>query len=340
MGRLRPFLRPLTAVAFLALLAFSGCAARKAGSAPGAAPGGGLPSVRGTLPDNAAIVLALSPGMSWKSRFLSTSDVKRTLTGPDGKTSVRNRTVGLELISTQTVKRLDGTVAQIEVREHSVRILQEGRFVEAPFRRLGPPDPVFFSVDTATGKLDFTAMEKAYGDWMTALRAGPAGEIFGKSFRQAAYVNQIKERYGTPFSRFAGKTLMRESRALGEKEYILPFLGPGAALGPIPIVTVSRIEGIEGRGDKRLLAVAGSYTGKGGLAPGELAPRLADFGLALPSSYRSSEETNGEFRSAVEMVTGREYRSTGRLRYLSSASFDGTTFSEEILGRTELEPAD
>ncbi len=330
---------PMT-ILLLVLLPLAGCAAAGPAGGAAAAPGEPSPAARGKIPEEARIDLTLVPGQSWKSRFLSTSEVKRTLTAADGRTSVRSRTVGLELIAMQTVKRLDGTVALIEVRESAVRILQDGKFVDAPFRRFHPPDPVTFTVDTATGRLDFSGMEKAYGDWMESIRSGPAGDILGKSFRQEDYVGQLKERYGTPFSRFAGKTLKREEGTLGEREFLLPFLGPGVVLGPIPVESSSRIEGLEERGAARLLNISGSYTGKGDLSPRELAARLADFGRAMPSAYRSSEEASGEFRSTVDMVSGREVRSTGRLRYTSSASFDGGALSEEILGKTTLEPAD
>ncbi len=329
-----------TTLVLLALLSLAGCASAGPAGGPAAVPGEPSPAARGKIPEEAKIVLSLVPGQSWKSRFLSTSDVKRTLTAADGKTFVRSRTVGLELISTQTVMRLDGTVALIEVRESAVRILQGGKFMDAPFRRFRPPDPVTFTVDTATGKLDFTDMEKAYEEWMAFIRSGPAGDILGRSFRQEDYVGQLKERYGTPFSRFAGKTLKRESGKLGEREFLLPFLGPGVVLGPIPVESYSRIEGLEERGPARLLSVSGGYSGKGDLSPKELATRLADFGRAMPAAYRSSEEASGEFRSIVDMGTGREVRSTGRLRYTSSATFEGGALSEEIQGKTTLEPVD
>lgn len=340
MRRTRLVPQPPLTIVLLILLALAGCAASRAGGRPDASPPGPPPAALGKVPEEARIALLLSPGQSWKSRFLSTSEVKRTFTAADGRTSARSRTVGLELIATQTVKRLDGTVALIEVRESAVRILQDGKFLDAPFRRFHPPDPVSFTVDTATGRLDFTEMEKAYGNWMASLRSGPAGDILGKSFRQEDYVGQLKERYGTPFSRFAGKTLKRESGTLGEREFLLPFLGPGGVLGPIPVESYSRIEGLEERGPARLLTVSGGYSGKGDLSPKELAARLADFGRAMPAAYRSSEEASGEFRSMVDMASGREVRSTGRLRYTSSASFDGGALSEEILGKTTLEPVD
>ena len=101
---------------------------------------------------------------------------------------------------------MSGGVARIEVRESSVRILQEGNYIEAPFRQFGPPDTVTFTVDTATGEADFSGMEKAYRDWMPAVMRSPVGDVMGKSFRVESFVAQLKQLYGKPFTRHAGRT--------------------------------------------------------------------------------------------------------------------------------------
>ncbi len=325
----------------------SGCAST--GTAPGAAkaagasPAAGAPGpqgVKAALPAEIGISIALREGLAWKSRFVSTSEMKRTLVGPDGKESVKTRTAGLELLAAQKVVSVAGGIARIEVSESSSKILQEGKFIDAPFRRFDPPNPVFISLDLATGRADFAEMERAYEAWMAGVKEGPAGDIFGKTFRLEAYVAQLKELYAKPFTRFAGKTLSREPKAPAEKEFVLPFLGPGVALGPVPVETTTWFEGFDAKGGAHRLAAAGKYDGTVSWTPAELRDRMADFGAPPPPAFRSSGEAHGRFASTVDVLTGREIRAESQLRYSVSASFEGGTLSEEITGKSILEPAD
>jgi len=330
---------------FLGSVPFAGCRALHSPAAPGSVgttskPAAGPEVPEGKVPDRYRITLTLSPGQSWADRFVSTSEMTRTYTGADGKKTVRSRSVGLELVATQTVASVSGDVARIEVRESEARILQEGKFIEAPFRQFGPPNPVFFTLDLSTGAADFSEMEKAYADWMAGLKEGPAGDILGKAFRLPAYLAQLKELYGKPFSRFAGKTLSRDLDAEGEKDFVLPFLGPGVVLGTVPVATRSRIEGFEVEGGNHYMKVAGEYSGPVSWSAADLSDRLADFGVPAPASFRSSGETRGRFASTVDILPGREVRSSSRLTYTATATFDGGTVTEEIAGASRLEPVE
>ncbi len=347
----RRFARRLRLVALpcaVSLAALSACATTATVPAPGTAAGApravgasaAPPGGRVTVPAEIGVAIALRPGQAWKSRFVSTSEMKRTLAGADGKATVKTRTVGLELVVTQTVASVAGGTARIEVAESSARILQEAKFIDAPFKRFDPPNPVVFTLDMATGKADFGEMEKAYEAWMAAVKDGPAGDILGKTFRLEAYVAQLKELYARPFTRFAGKTLSKEPAGAAAKEFVLPFLGPGVALGPVPVETTTWLEGFEAKGGVHRLAAAGRYDGTVSWTPGELADRLADFGAAAPAAFRSSGEAHGRFTAAVDVLTGREIRSESQLRYSASAVFEGGTLTEEITGKSILEPAD
>jgi len=329
------------------LVFLSGCATTGttpvSANAAAAPPAAGAPApqdVKATLPAEVAISMALREGQAWKCRFVSTSEMKRTLAGADGKETVKARTVGLELVATQKVASVAGGRARIEVVESSSRILQDGKFIDAPFKRFNPPNPVSFTLDTAKGTADFAEMEKAYQEWMAAVKEGPAGDILGKTFRLEAYVAQLKELYAKPFTRFAGKTLSKEPKAPAAKEFVLPFLGPGVALGPVPVETTSWLEGFEAKGGQHLLAATGRYDGTVTWTPGELADRLADFGASAPAAFGSSGGAHGRFTSTVDVLTGREIRSESQLRYSATATFDGGTLSEEITGKSILEPAD
>lgn len=294
----------------------------------------------GKVPQNYRITLTLTAGQSWTDRYTSTSEMTRTYTSADGKKTVRSRPGGLDLVATQTVASVTGGVARIEIRESHARILQEGRYIDAPFRQFGPPNPVFFTLDLATGKTDFSEMEKAYTDWMAGLKEGPAGDILGKNFRLTGYLAQLRELYGRPFSRFAGKTLSRESAAAGEKDFVLPFLGPGVSLGTVPVKTRSRIDGFEVRGSNHYMKVTGDYDGGVAWSADDLSSRLADFGVPPPVAFRSSGETRGRFDSTVDILLGRVVRSSGQFSYTASATFDGGTLAEEISGKSLLEPAE
>ncbi len=345
--------RPARAVPFLLLSALpgallavllSGCAATgPSSSATGAAAGAGAPGPQPTkaeLPAEIAVPIGLRQGDAWKSRFVSTSEMKRTLRTADGKETVKTRAAGLEVVATQKVLSVAGGKARIEVAESSSRILQDGKFIEAPFKRLGPPNPVFFTLDTATGTADFSEMEKAFGDWMDSVKEGPAGDIVGRTFRLQSYVEQIEDLYSKPFNRVGGKTLGKAPKTAGEKEFVLPFLGPGVALGPVPVETTSWYERFEARGGSHLLQAAGKYDGNVAWTPSELADRMADFEGRAPAAYQPSGEAHGRFTSTVDVLSGRELRSESNLRYSASASFEGGTLSEEIAGKSILEPAD
>ncbi len=321
----------------LVLVSLSGCATT--GTTP-AAKAPGTHGLKTEVPAEIPVGGALRKGDSWKSRFVSTSEMKRTLRGNDGKETVKARTVGLELVALQKVVSAVGGKARIEVAESSSRILQDGKFVEAPFKRLNPPNPVFFTLDVATGKADFSEMEKAYGDWMAAVKEGPAGEILGKTFRLDAYVTQLKELYAKPFTRFAGRTLSREPKASEVKEFLLPFLGPGVALGPVAVETTSWYEGFEAKGGLHLLKAAGKYEGTVSWTAEEMKDRLDDFAVPAPSAFQPSGEARGQFTATVDILSGREVHSRSQLLYSATASFQGGTLSEEITGKSMLEPAD
>lgn len=342
---------PLLLPAFsgaLFLVFLSGCATT--GTAPGSAKGAaGAPPASeargphgGKIEVPAEITVSGTPneGDSWNSRFVSTSEMKRTLKAADGKETVKARTVGLELVAAQKVVSVIGGKARVEVAESSSRILQDGKFVEAPFKRLNPPNPVFFTLDLATGTADFTEMEKAYGEWMASVKEGPAGEILGKTFRLDAYVAQLKELYAKPFTRFAGRTLGKEPRPGTAREFVLPFLGPGVALGPVPVETSSWYEGFEAKGGLHLLKAAGKYNGPVSWTPEEMTDRLADFAAPVPSAFQSSGEARGQFAATVDILSGREVHSNSQLRYSATATFEGGTLSEEITGKSTLDPAD
>lgn len=314
----------------------AGCATTA--TAPGQSPAAQEPSPK--VPAAITIGRALQKGESWKSRFLTTSEMKRTFKANDGSETVKARAVGLELVATQKVASVIAGKARIEVAEASSRILQDGKFIDAPFKRLGPPDPVFFILDLRTGIADFSEMEKAYGEWMAAVKEGPAGEILGKTFRLDAYVAQLKELYAKPFTRFAGRTLSKEPKEAAMKEFVLPFMGPGVALGPVPVETTSWYNGFEAKGGVHLLSAAGKYAGTVSWTPEEVRDRLADFAASIPSAYQSSGEASGGFTATVDILSGREVRSESRLRYTASASFTSGTISEEIAGKLLLEPAD
>ena len=337
---------PCVAVLSVLLLA-SGCAANKgavttAPSAGGPASAGKMesPHAKAELPKVIEVALRLSPGDEWKSRFVSTSETKRRLTGTDGKESVKARNVGIELIATQRVVGVTGSVARVEVTETETRILQDGKFVPAPYKQFNPPNPVSFTIDTATGKTDFSAMRQAYEKWMADVKEGPAGDIIGKTFRLPAYLAVIEDMYGKPFTRVSGRKLSAEETPSG-KDVILPFLGPGAVLPAVPVEGRMRYTDFVTKGRKHLLNVSGSYTGQPDLSSeDELAVRLSDFGRPAPKSFTGSGSASGRFQSSVDILSGREERGTGQLSYTAKWVFDDATLTEEVAGKSILEPAE
>jgi hypothetical protein len=338
------------AVILAVTLSLAGCAARKmsvssSSAKQGAAAGAEAqspPSGKAEMPKEITIAARLEQGQSWKSRFVSTSEVTWKFSEADGKEQQKTRSFGLELIATQTVASLSGGIARIEVNETSARILRDGKFIDAPFRQFGPPNPVAFTLDTATGKTDFTEMEKAYADWMAGVKAGPAGEILGKSFLLDAYVAQLKELYGRPFTRIQGRKLPKGMSTAAVKDFVLPFLGPGIALGPIPVEASVWFEDMEVRKEngEHFLKVAGKYSGRRELSADELARQLSEFGAAAPKEFQSSVDTGGQYTSLVDVSSGREIRASGLLRHSTSATFEGATITLNIAGKTMLEPAD
>ncbi len=294
------------------------------------------------MPKEVMIKLRLVPGQSWKSRYLSTSDVTWVLKGTDGKEQKKTLSVGLELVASQKVGELSNGVARIEVEESSVRILREGKFVDAPFRQFDPPSRYSFTIDTRSGAADFSGMEKAYAGWMSRVKEGPAGEILGKAFRVDSYVAQLKELYGKPFTRMSGKTLKKGASSAVVKEVLLPFLGPGIGVGPVPVDTSLGYEGMEIGKETggHYLKASGKYAGGKELTADELAAQLAEFGAAAPAEFRSTANLAGEFTSSVDLMAGREIFSASGFRYSTSASFGGTAVTQEIAGKSVLEPAE
>ncbi|HEY3488824.1 MAG TPA: hypothetical protein VGK27_01735 [Candidatus Deferrimicrobiaceae bacterium] len=295
---------------------------------------------KGELPTEIGVTLHLEEGNSWKGRFVSTGEVRRTLRAADGKETVRNRSLGLELTAVQTVKSVKDGIARIEIRESAAKILQDGKFVDAPFRRLSPPETFYFTLDTNTGKADCTEMAKAWRDWMATVKDSPAGDILGKTFRLEGYLAQMQDLYTKPFTRLAGRKLTREYRAIEEKDFLLPFVGPSVDLGPMQVKTELAYEGFEVSHGKHFLNAAGKYAGESRLSPELLTERLEDFGVKLPGQYTSKTSAAGNFRSAVDIISGREIQTDSRVTYTATASFDGATLSEEIAAKFLLVPED
>lgn len=335
---------PSAAVLFILFL-LPGCAANKStvtttGPAPDSASAAKSPHAKAELPKEIEVSLRLSPGDEWKSRFVSTSEAKRTLKGADGKESVKTRTVGLELTAAQKVVDVSGSVARVEVTEAETRILQDGKFVPAPYKQFNPPNPVSFTIDTADGKTDFSALRRAYEKWMADVKEGPAGDILGKTFRLPAYLAAIEDMYGKPFTRVSRRKLTAEETPSG-KDVILPFLGPGAALSAVRVEGMMRYTAFETKGRKHMLNVSGSYTGQPDLSSAdELAVRLSDFGQTAPKAFTGSGSASGRFRSSVDILSGREERATGQLSYTATWVFDGATLTEEVAGKSILEPVE
>lgn len=336
----------VSAILLCAALLPGGCTATReavppAGSGGMETPAGAKgPSMKGELPKEIEVPLRLSPGDSWKSRFVSTSETKRTLVGADGKEAVKSRTVGLELVAVQKVTAVVGPVATVEVTEAETRILQEGKFIPAPYKQFHPPNPVSFTIDTATGKTDFAGMRREYGKWMEEVRQGPAGDILGKTFRLPGYLAVLEEMYAKPFTRVSGRKLTREGTPTG-KDVVLPFLGPGAAPAPVRVEGTIRYTGFEAKGRQHLLDVSGKYEGEPDFFSGEgLAYRLADFGKDVPKAHTATGSASGHFQSSVDMMQGREIRSAGQLSYSAKWIFDDGSLIEEIAGKTLLEPVE
>jgi hypothetical protein len=330
-----------------ALLLASGCAVKKGAvtttsSAGGPASAGKTesPHAKAELPKEIAVDLRLSPGDEWKSRFVSTSETKRVLTDKAGKETARTRTVGLEIVATQKVVDVTGAVARIEINEVEARILQDGKYIPAPYKQFSPPNPVSFTIDAATRKTDFSAVRQAYEKWMADLKEGPAGDIIGKAFRLPAYLSVLEEMYGKPFTRVSGRKLSAGETPSG-KDAVLPFLGPGAAVSAVQVEGAMRHTGFEVKGGKHLLNVSGTYTGQPDLSSAdELAIRLADFGATAPKSFTGTGSASGRFQSSVDVLSGREERSTGQLAYSAKWVMDDATLTEEVAGKSILEPAE
>ena len=331
----------------IALLCFAlllgACAANRgpaqATGAGGAEASAKAPSPKAELPKEIEIPLRLAPGDSWKSRFVSTSETKRTLAGADGKETAKSRTVGLEVVAVQKVTGVEGTVATVEITEVEARILQDGKFIPAPYKQFNPPNPVSFTIDTATGKTDFDAMRRAYGKWMEEVKQGPAGDILGRTFRLPGYLAVLEEMYGKPFTRVGGRKLSKDGTPTG-KDVVLPFLGPGAVPAPVAVEGTIRYTGFEAKGRQHLLDVSGKYEGQPDFSAADaLAARLADFGKDAPKGFTGTGTASGHFQSSVDMMSGREVRSAGQLSYSAKWIFESGSLAEEVAGKAILEPA-
>jgi hypothetical protein len=325
----------VSAVSLVVAASLAGCATN-GGGMTSIVPGKGVPP-EVTVKSNLAL------GMSWKSRFTSTSDIRRVLRETGGQETIRSRSVGMELVAVQTVKEVAGKVATIQVDEASVRILQGGAFVEAPFRQFNPPARFTFTVDMSSGKADFKAAEKVFGEWMDGIRKGPIGDVLGRSFRLDDYLAQVRELYTAPFTRFAGKTIVSSPQAVGETELILPFLGPAVSLKPVPVKTTSWIEGVEDLKGETVLKIGGRYAADPATRndADELGAALSDFGkMQTPTAFDRVVEARGQYSSYVAVASGRELRGGRTFSFKASTKLGESVLSEEISGKTLLEPAE
>ena len=146
--------------------------------------------------------------------------------------------------------------------------------------------------------------------------------------------------YGKPFTRVSGRKLSGEETPSG-KDVVFPFLGPGAAISSVQVEGAMRYTGFEAKGRKHLLNVSGTYTGQPDLSSAdELAIRLSDFGRTTPKAFTGAGSASGRFQSSVDILSGREERSTGQISYSAKWVMDDATLIEEVAGKSILEPAE
>jgi hypothetical protein len=68
---------------------------------------------------------------------------------------------------------------------------------------------------------------------------------------------------------------------------------------------------------------------------------LADFGRAAPTkAFTGTGSASGKFQSSVDILSGREERSTGQLTYSAKWVLDDATLTEEVSGKSILEPVE
>lgn len=329
----------MTLLLFIAAIATSGCATGGSATSTNAAA---VASANGRVPDEIDIGGALAAGSEWKSRFVSTSEIRRVLKAGASPEKTVSRAVGLELVSTQTVSSFTGKLAVVEVDELAVRILQQdGKFIEAPFRAFNPPSKFSFSVDLSDGKVDFGNGEKAFREWSAAIAKGPFGQIVGRSFRVDDYVAQIREIYTKPFVRFSGKSVTTGGRSLGE-DLILPFIGPTTSLRPIAAPASAKLVGVETVKGILYAKVAGEFSSPVAPRnePSEVAAAYSDFkGLPVPTTFQRTASAHGSFTASVDANSGREVRSSRTFTFNSTTTSSDSVLTEEIVGKFVIEPA-
>lgn len=328
----------MTLLSLVVVIALSGCAT----GGPATSTGGtAVAPASGSVPDEIDIGSALAAGSEWKSRFVSTSDIRRVLKAGTSPEKSVSRAVGLELVSTQTVSSFAGKVAVVEVDELAVRIMQDGKFIEAPFRAFNPPSKFSFTVDLSDGKVDFSDGEKAFREWAADVSKGPFGQIVGRSFRVDDYVAQIRETYATPFVRFSGKRVTTGGRSLGE-HLLLPFIGPTTSLKPIAAPASAKLVGVETLMGISHAKVAGEFSSPEAPRnePSEVAAAYSDFkGLPVPTTFQRRASARGSFTALVDANSGRELRSSRTFTFNSTTTSGDSVLTEEIVGKFVLEPA-
>ena len=67
---------------------------------------------------------------------------------------------------------------------------------------------------------------------------------------------------------------------------------------------------------------------------------MSDFGRTVPKAFTGTGSASGRFQSSVDILSGREERSTGQLSYSAKWVLDDATLTEEVAGKSILEPAE
>ncbi len=283
--------------------------------------------------------IAAGPGAGFTIRqeLTSVTEAVWKLEVKDEAALERSRKTGLKVVALYEVMERTGDVARVQVTLEKVEILKDEKFIRAPFLQFNPPNPLQFSVDFATEKVDFSSLESAYDDWVRGMQETAVWDVMGRSFDVSSYVAQLENLLSSPLTEFAGKMMVLGEEDRESRTFYLPFLGPTISVEPVTVEQTRGLHGVMDLGGREIAMIDGEqFSDKLSLGAEVLSGRMELFGRTAPEYYESRGELAGKFRARVHVDSGWTVETTRRFRSVIIVNFGNGTFREDISGKKSV----
>lgn len=271
-------------------------------------------------------------GFTIKQGLTSVTEVVWKLDVRDEADLERSRKSGLKVFALYEVVERSGDRAKVQVTLEKAEVLKEGKFVQSPLMQYNPPNPLLFTVDYASKKIDFSSLEKSYEDWAKGLQETPVWDMMGGSFDLPSFVPQLERLLAAPVVEFSGISMQLGEDDVVREEISLPFLGPAVSPGSFSVEQKRGMRGVLDLGGREIAMIEGEqFSDRLSMGTDALAGRMGLFGRLAPDYFESMGELAAKYQAKVDTATGWTVETSRRFRSVIIVNFENGSLREDIM---------